>query len=118
MNRKFIFSILLVCLLAFVAVFTFGCSGGNSLSGTWVSEHTPQNWISFSGKKFSYGFYPKGDGYTWLDNRQNQATDGTYSISGDRIEMSFSAGEVKLYPFSRTSEYEIRINSWTFRRKN
>jgi len=117
MNKKLNFSVLLVCILAFVMFFTFGCSGGNSLNGTWASEGYQENYITFSGKKFSYGSYQYGNGRSWLDRRLSESTDGTFSISGDKIEMSFSDGEVKLFNFSRTSDFTIRIDGNELRQK-
>ena len=101
MNKKIIFSAMLVSMLVFFAFFVLACSG-KSLNGTWVSDRYQENWIEFSGKRFSYGSYLFGNGLTWLNRDQREATDGTYSISNDKIEMIFSDGRIEVYLFSRT----------------
>ena len=92
----------IISTILIIGFFLGGCKGKN-LNGTWVSDRYSENWIEFSGKKFSYGSYQFGSGDSWLDNRRlSDASDGTYSISDNKIEMSFSDGKIEVYPFSRT----------------
>ena len=98
MNKKLIFLVMLVSLLAFNLVFV---SCGKSLNGTWVVEGQENNGIQFSGKNFSLNTNP-GARSNFLGDAMTKVQDGTYSISDDKLELSYSDGKVEVHSFSRT----------------
>ena len=107
--KKVSIPILLVCLLVSSAFFIYGCSG-NSLSGKY--ETNVENTgigpiIEFSGNNFAF---------LRKDGTKMQGYNGTYTISGNRIEFVFSNG-ARTYSFSRDGANSITVNTFIFSRK-
>jgi len=82
-----------------LAILILGCSGGSSLNGTWENKELGIT-VLFSGKNLT------------IDGRQ-----GTFSISGDNIELSID-GETQTTSFSRIDNNTITIEGTQFTRLN
>ena len=79
----------MIVLAITIIFFVIGCSG-NRLSGTWECACCGKEAIKFSGKNFSYSY------------DDEILFEGTYSISGDTLEMIDSDGDIEIITFSRT----------------
>jgi len=99
MNKKLFSLVTLVCIMAFNLVFV---SCGNNLNGKWIAEGYDNNGIQFSGKKFTLSSNSGATANFMGGNKRAQ--DGTYSISNNQIEFSFSDGRIEVQPFSRTEK--------------
>jgi len=105
----------IVVILTFV--FIINCSNENRLNGTWIPDKSHSGeWFSeyaeftFSGKNFNCK-----DPFRRTYKFEFPGT-GTYYISNNQIEFSFSTGHVVTVPFSSTEE-TIKIGSEIFIRK-
>ena len=114
-----------VAVILLVIAFMFivsGCSG-NNLNGRWEAERTRFHvgtassfvvvpTFEFQGNNFYNFAYIHDDGSTltnWGEFR------GTFSISGDQIELVHNSGRVEVRSFSRT-ENTINIGGTRFTR--
>jgi hypothetical protein len=89
-----------ICIMAIlVLILVLSCGGGNRLSGTWECDDGCGETITFSGRNINW------DGEK-----------GTYSISGNSIEIVWSDGDIEVLSFSRT-ENTIRIDGDRFNRR-
>ena len=98
MNKKVVFSVMLVGILALGLGF-ISC-GNNSLNGKWIAEGYENMGITFSGNKFTLTTNPTAE--MNMFGTIYQAQDGTYSITDDRIEFKFSDGRIEVERFTRT----------------
>ena len=83
MKLKMVFAAIMVIF------FVISCSG-NRLNGTWECACCGEEVLKFSGKKVAVSY----DDEIWME--------GTYSISGDSIEVIDSDGDINVVSFSRT----------------
>ena len=120
-----------------VVVFVAGCGDNGTLSGKWKAD-TDERWnsgicgeLEFQGKSFTFTNERSTDHgveYSIPDfvrgrlaiaavNSESYrgVASGTYSLSGNQIELKFSDGTIEVRSFSRT-ENTIKIGSNIFTR--
>jgi len=111
-----------ILLLVMITIFLFLCGCSKTVKGTWESQHTSAflfdqtngvhgSTITFTGKKFTL-FHPFFSNTFGIDVSDS----GTYSITGDKMEMIFADGTIKVFDFSRT-ENTITISGTQFTRR-
>ena len=104
-----------ICIIG-ILFFTlaYGCSAGKGLSGSWELYEG-----DFSKLYQSYG-YPFTEitfsGKNYTTDSTSYFYKGTYSISGNQIEIKDSDGDIYVLSFSR-SENTINIDGARFKRK-
>ena len=96
--------ILAICLAAVLVVLMVGCGGGsgNRLSGRWERTVAFGQQIAafeFSGNRFTFTrHWSPLSGSTDLILEER----GTFSISGNQIELVLESGNISVHSFSRT----------------
>jgi len=102
MKRK----ILAVGLVVILVVLMVGCGGGSSnLNGRWEYQFAGEyNFWEFSGNRFTRSF-------------EGRLSRGTFSVTGDQIELVFESGDISVRSFSRT-ENTITVGNDRYNRVN
>ena len=104
MKRRILFA----CLAIVLTFSLIGCAGENNLDGRWEAE-LPQgiSILEFSGNRFTNTYIH------FFDERTDGADSGTFTISGDQIELTYDDGHIVAHPFKRT-ENTITIGHTQF----
>ena len=122
MNKK-VLGVLGIIAMVVIIWFVLSDGGeGNRISGTFVSGDAT---ITFSGNSFTAQGLQSDLGSSLRTAPPRHRMEGTYSISGDVIELNFSeyyddsnvGNFIMAVPFSRTDN-TITINNWQFVRRN
>ena len=112
--------------IGFFGLFAISCNAaGNTLSGTWESRHTCASQFMDSNGVHGSTITFSGNNFSLEHSFFDISATGRYSISGDRMEMTFLSGNwneirgsssVIVLPFHR-SENTINIGGTQFTRR-